>query len=208
MPRRTTRRTYHHGDLRRALVAETSGLVAAQGPHAVTLREVARRAGVSQAAPYRHFASKEALLAAVAEESFAALTRALTSGRDAGGGDAAERLRGLARAYVEFALEHPSDYRLMWSPVVRGKSHPGLRARAGESAAVLFGVVEGLTPAAQQPDARVQPLATVLWALLHGLAGLVIDEQLPAAVRERVPLETLANVAMDVLLDGVRAWRP
>ena len=208
MPRRARRRTYHHGDLRRALVSEATELVAAHGPHNVTLREVARRVGVSQAAPYRHFASKEALLAAVAEESFAALTRALAAGRDAGGRDAAEQLRGLARAYVQFAVEHPSDYRLMWSPIPRGKSHPGLRARAGESAAVLFDAVEGLTSGEEKPDGRVRPLATVVWALLHGLAGLVIDEQLPSEVRERVPLETLANVAMDVLLDGLRGWQP
>jgi AcrR family transcriptional regulator len=206
-PRRT-RRTYHHGDLRRALVSGAAELLATCGPNGVTLREVARRAGVSQAAPYRHFASKEALLAAVAEESFAALTLALTHGRDAGGREGAERLRGVAKAYLQFAAAHPSDYRLMWSPIPRGRAHPGLRARADESAAVLFDVVETVASAGQKRGGRVRPLAIVVWALLHGLAGLVIDEQLPPEVRERVPLETLAGAAMDVLLDGLRAWRP
>lgn len=208
MPRRRTRRTYHHGDLRRALMDAATELLAAHGPHGVTLREAARRAGVSQAAPYRHFASKEALLAAVAEESFAALARVLAEGRDAGGRDAARRLRELAGAYLRFAAAHPSTYRLMWSPVPSGAAFPGLRARAGEAAAVLFQVVQALAPAGEKPEKRVRPLTLVLWAQLHGLAGLVIDEQLPRELRESLPLETLAGVAMDVLLDGLRAWRP
>jgi AcrR family transcriptional regulator len=205
---RRPRRTYHHGDLRRALVSEAADLMAASGPHGVTLREVARRAGVSQAAPYRHFASKEALLAAVAEESFAGLARALAGVRRAGGREAADRLRGLAKAYVRFAAEHPSDYRLMWSPIPRGRAHPGLAARAADSAAVLFEVVEALASPRQKRDGRVRPLVIVVWALLHGLAGLVIDEQLPPEMRERVPLDALASGAMDVLLDGLRAWPP
>lgn len=207
MPRRP-RRTYHHRDLRRALMAAATELLAAHGPHGVTLREAARRAGVSPAAPYRHFESKEALLAAVAEESFAALTRTLASGRDAGGSDANARLRGMASAYVRFAVENPSRYRLMWSPVPRGRVHPGLRARAGEAGALLFGVVQAIAAAGEPPSERPRPLALVVWALLHGLAGLVIDEQLPEELRESVSPETLAKVGMDILLDGLRAWRP
>jgi AcrR family transcriptional regulator len=207
VPRRA-RRSYHHGDLRRALVAAATELLASQGPHGVTLREAARRAGVSQAAPYRHFASKEALLAAVAEESFAALARALAEARDAGGRDAAGRLRRLAAAYVEFAAAHPSTYRLMWSPVPSGAAFPGLRARAGEAASVLFEVVQTLASPAESRAEVVRPLALVVWAQLHGLAGLIIDQQLPRELPEAVPAEMLAGVAMDVLLDGLRAWRP
>jgi AcrR family transcriptional regulator len=208
VPRRRIRRTYHHGDLRQALIAAATELLATRGPHGVTLREAARRAGVSQAAPYRHFASKEALLATVAEESFAALARALAAGRDAGGGDAARRLRQLAGAYLRFAAEQPSTYRLMWSPVPSGSEFPGLRARAGEAGAVLFEVVRALHPPGEKPDGRGRSLGLVAWALLHGLAGLVIDEQLPRELRDSAPLETLASVAMDVLLDGVRGRRP
>jgi AcrR family transcriptional regulator len=190
------------------MIEAAAELLAAHGPHGVTLRGAARRAGVSQAAPYRHFAGKEALLAAVAEESFAALAHALAEARDAGGLDASRRLRELAGAYLRFAAAQPSTYRLMWSPVPSGSVFPGLRARAGEAGAVLFEAVRAVTSAGEAAPQRLRPLTVVAWALLHGLAGLVIDEQLPRELREAIAPETLAGVAMDVLLDGLHAWRP
>jgi AcrR family transcriptional regulator len=127
---------YHHGDLRVALLASAAELLDEGGPEAVSLRECARRAGVSHAAPYRHFATKEALLLALAEEGFdglaAAGDEAMRRVRDP-----RERLDAYGVAYVHFALEHPARFRLMFAGALGGASKhtgqgppPGARAYA------------------------------------------------------------------------------
>ncbi|HET8576665.1 MAG TPA: helix-turn-helix domain-containing protein, partial [Methylomirabilota bacterium] len=102
-PARRRRGRYHHGDLPRALVAAAVSLVEREGVDALTLRGAARKAGVSQAAPYRHFADKQALLAAVAEEGFKALSEAMRRASAPHEGDPLGRFRALGEAYVEFA---------------------------------------------------------------------------------------------------------
>src|ERR671924_456746 len=111
---------YHHGDLRRALIETALTMVTQEGAWNFTLREVARRAGVSHAAPYNHFADKSALLAEVAALGFQALRREMES--------AARRPRssrgallGIATAYVRFGIEHPAHYRLMFGPELAEK---------------------------------------------------------------------------------------
>ncbi len=117
--------SYHHGDLRRVLVAEAGALVAESGARHLSLREVARRAGVSQTAPYRHFEDKEDLLAAVAAEGFGALARH-TAERASGGRTARTRLRRGSLAYVEFATANPGLFRLMFSgPRYHRSTRPG-----------------------------------------------------------------------------------
>src|SRR5271156_5798210 len=108
--RRTARRgTYHHGDLKRALTEAALALVAEKGPKGFTLTEAARRAGVSAAAPYRHFADKAQLLAAVATEGFIQLHAALSTAGD-GAADARIRVIDQGRAYVRWAVDHPDYY--------------------------------------------------------------------------------------------------
>jgi AcrR family transcriptional regulator len=107
--------SYHHGNLRRALIDAALGLIEKEGPASLSLREVARRAGVSTAAPYRHFPSREALLAAVAEEGFRLLGDEIR--RAIAAHDDAPRCLGEAGiAYVLFAAAHPSRYNVMLSP--------------------------------------------------------------------------------------------
>jgi AcrR family transcriptional regulator len=123
-------RSYHHGDLRRSLVAAATKLLDRHGPHGRDAAGAARQAGVSQAAPYRHFASKEALLAAIAAEAFVALRKACVAAVQADPGDPVHRLEVVAVAYVRFAVEHPARYRLMWAPTPRGRDHPVLAEAA------------------------------------------------------------------------------
>ncbi len=106
--------TYHHGDLRAALIAATEALLAERGPDGFSLREVARRAGVSPAAPAHHFGDAAGLLTAVATQGFAGLTQALRDGVASGGDDALAALRGQGQGYVRFALRHPGRFRLMF----------------------------------------------------------------------------------------------
>ncbi len=117
MTRRKPRTTYHHGDLRRTLIDAALRAVERRGPDAVTLRGVARDAGVSQAAPYNHFADKDALLAAVAAEAFQRFAAALDRAGAAASSPRA-RAAALGRAYVGFAHAHAALFRLMFGPAL------------------------------------------------------------------------------------------
>jgi AcrR family transcriptional regulator len=174
------RRGYHHGNLRAALVEAALGLVQREGVEALTLRGAARLAGVSPAAPYRHFADKRALLAAVAEEGFRLLAAAL---RDAGGPGADPRARFRARgaAYVGFATRHPSHFRVMFGRELADRSgSPGL---AEAAKAAFDALVDGMTAAQQAGVVREgdpRELGLTAWAAMHGLATLLLDGRLQA----------------------------
>ncbi|MCF4128910.1 TetR/AcrR family transcriptional regulator [Methylobacterium sp. SyP6R] len=168
---------YHHGDLRRSLIAAARELLRAGGVEAVTLREAARLAGVSHNAPYRHFASREALLAALAAEGFRDLRRVLD---EAGGrAEPAGRLTALGRAYLRFADADRATFRLMFGGVVEETAHPDLAEASGAAFATLQNVV-----AEREPSGLAEREALRAWALVHGLAHLVADRQIDAARAE------------------------
>ena len=130
--------TYHHGNLRRALLDSALAMVEKEGPHGVSLRAVARLAGVSPAAPYRHFAGKEGLLAAVAEEGFCALEQQMQSASQATRGLALAEFRAIGFAYVRFAARNPSHFCVMFGPEVSDKSeHPSLKEAADRASQII-----------------------------------------------------------------------
>jgi hypothetical protein len=104
-------------------------------------------------------------------------------------------------AYVRFALAHPARYRLMWAPSPRGRDHPALHAAAASAGAALAGALVALGTRGEDGMQRL----FVLWSLLHGVTGLILDEQLPHEVLERVPVEGLVRRALQVALDGLLA---
>ncbi len=164
-------RGYHHGELRTALVGAALDLLAENGADAVSLRAVARRAGVSAMAPYRHYPDKEALLAAVAVQGFNGLRDVLRAADYAA--PAGQVLVEQALAYVRYALDHPALFRLMFGPKRLGM-HPELAA-AGEAAyAVLAARVAAEAPANADRDAR----ALGCWSMVHGLASLFLDDRI------------------------------
>jgi AcrR family transcriptional regulator len=159
---------YHHGELPTALVGAALDLLAEDGADAISLRAVARRAGVSAMAPYRHYPDKEALLAAVAVQGFNGLRDVLRAADDAA--PAGQALVEQAVAYVRYALENPALFRLMFGPKRLG-THPELTT-AGEAAyTVLAARVAAEAPANTDRDAR----ALGCWSLVHGLASLFLD---------------------------------
>jgi AcrR family transcriptional regulator len=176
--------TYHHGNLRQALVDAALELIADKGARAFTLREAARRAGVSHTAPYRHFADREALLAAVAEEGF----RELGARMRAAGAAVADPAAGFAAeglAYVRFAVEKPSHFRVMFGGYITdAQAYPGL-VEAG--AAAYQHLVEGVRAGQKAGLLRAgdpEELALLPWSVVHGLASLIIDKQLPLAAEQ------------------------
>jgi AcrR family transcriptional regulator len=166
---------YHHGDLKAALVACAMDILRQQGPEALTLRAVARAAGVSMAAPYRHFADRRELVAAVAEEGFRRLQQAMLVAMQGGGRDG---LRGVAQAYVAFGHENPAEYHVMFGPETANTGDlPGLRET---SRSVLGFVAHGM--GMLQQAGLIGPgdpalMAVVTWAQLHGLVMLSLDGQ-------------------------------
>ena len=189
------RATYHHGDLRAALVAAAEGLLSDGMP--LSLRSVAKAAGVSHAAPYHHFANHEALMAAVAARGFADLAAAMEGAHQQG--DTAATLIGHCVAYVAFALARPAVFRLMFSPLLQSKAdHPALLAEADRSFEVLRQAAQ-----AHAPEGGDE-LALAGWSMAHGLACLAIDGALSAAPVPAPPVQTLAALLATRLLAGQR----
>lgn len=201
---RRGRRTYHHGNLRRALVDAALDLVHTAGPQALTLRAAARRAGVSQAAPYRHFRDKRALLGAVAEEGFRALTREMRRAQAAEGADPVKRLRALGLAYVRFATRHPSHFRVMFGREVADKSDlPGLAEAANETFALLVRGITASECAGMFRQDNPEALAVAAWAMVHGLSALLVDGQLARVKGSSA--EELAQIVTAALFFGIGA---
>ena len=159
---------YHHGNLRDALLEAADTVLARQGALGITLRDVAKEAGVSHAAPYHHFASLDDMLAAVAERGFVRLSE--TMAKSAQAADTGERLLQIADVYVSCARAKPAQFRLMFGPLLaRKREFPPLQV-AAESA---FGLVH---EAARAHDATGgSELALLCWSFAHGLSNLLID---------------------------------
>jgi len=192
---------YHHGNLRDSLLDAAAQLLAQNGAQALTLREVAKAAGVSHAAPYHHFPSREHLLAAVAAQAFAGLAAAMAAADADGARSQGLRLMDICEVYVEFARARPAQFRLMFGPLLAQKSrYPDLK----QAAEAAFNV---LVMAATDFDAERGPeLALTGWSLAHGLANLAIDEaftDLPIAVPAPAVLARAMAARMLGLQGGV-----
>lgn len=194
---------YHHGNLRQALVAAALRILEKDGAAALTLRAAAREAGVSQAAPYRHFTDKEALLATVAAESFHALTAAMREAGASLGDDRRARFRALGLAYIRFAVVHPARFRLMFGrDLGRMARYLPLKQAADGALALLVAEIEagqqiGLLRAGDPRD-----LAMAAWSMVHGLSALLVDGQLSAGTQA---LEAFAFRVMQYLFLGMRS---
>jgi len=195
--------SYHHGDLRGALITAAGRVLAAEGLPGLSLRAVAREAGVSHAAPYHHFDGKQDLIAALAIRGHESLRAALVDAwRSTRGGPLAE-LRAMGLAYIRHAAAQPHVFRLMLRPEWTGldREAPGLR-RAADSA---FGELEAcVRRAVDRGEASGDPrtIALTAWCSVHGLAVLWVDGTLDRD--EHADLEPLARAVTDQMLAALR----
>lgn len=204
--------TYHHGDLRRALLEATDLLLAERGPQGFSLREVARRAGVTPAAPAHHFGSAAGLLTAAATSGFEAFAKALRKGDARGGGDSRHRLREQGIEYVRFAMRHPGRFRLMFSDALDSADEALVRS-GNDAFLVLEGGVRsafGIAPGKPLPDAAWNALLA-LWSLVHGYAHLALAGRLaPCAggqTMEKFVAQTLPAILEMVIAGTIPARR-
>ena len=207
MPRSaSSSRPYHHANLRQTLLDAAVALIGEVGPRAFTLREVARRAGVSHNAPYRHFAGKDELLAIVAAEGFDRLTVSMQNAM-APAESARERLVLCGCGYVEFALRWPQHFLVMFD-----LPHPPVECEEAKAAGgAAFQVLLDSVAAAQQsgdlPTGELMPLAWTAWSLVHGIAKLAISGNLPLSAGETVAFTRSAANALFGRLNDDRPER-
>ena len=200
---RKKRATYHHGDLRNALVRAALEIISTGSVEQITLREVSRRVGVNHRAVYRHFEDLTALLAAVAEEGYrmllAALEDALTPLKRA---TPDRRLEAIGVAYVAFALDHPAHYRIMFG---RRLNEDGrfneLEALAEQAYAVLAGEVRSGQASGRLVDLPLRETVFSLWSLTHGFASLALVRRIRV---KRSLLEGYTRQILAPFLVGLR----
>jgi AcrR family transcriptional regulator len=196
-----TAKTYHHGDLRASLLASALELIREVGAEGFTLREVARRSGVSHTAPYRHFRVKEDLTAAIAEEGFVMLAKEMfRAGKS--DGSARERLVAGGRAYVAFALKRQEHFKVMFATDLDPKRHPAARKAAEKAFAGLLALVQACQDSGQLREGDTRTLARIAWSQVHGVSALAIGRQF--AIRTQTEVLELTSGAMESLVDGLR----
>jgi AcrR family transcriptional regulator len=200
-----SRDTYHHGDLRAALVAAAFCVLRERGLEGLTLREVARRAGVSHAAPYHHFTDRAALVATLVETSLLELGECMRAAAASAPDDPEARVRALGVAYVRFAVEDPAPFRLMFRPELRRAGGERLEA-AGDASyrplleAIADGVARGSFVAGD-----VEDLGLAAWAAVHGLATLLLDGPLRDRLDEPVAVDAAVAAVVDGIVGGLLA---
>lgn len=195
---------YHHGDLARALIDAAIQMIGELGSKALTLRGVAKKVGVSPAAPYRHFADKETLLAAVAEEGYMTLIAYMEKALAASLSSPLEKLVLLGGAYVEFAQEHQAHFRVMFGPEIENKpQYPDLQqATAYAFSLVVMTILEAQNKQ-EMKQAAAETIALAFWSMIHGFASLWIDGQI-----EKATLDGLEPKQMSYLLTRLLTAAP
>src|SRR3984957_19494375 len=178
-----SKRPYHHGDLRAALIRAALSLIEEHGVKGLALSDAARLAGVSVAAPYRHFKDKEALLAEIAAEGFRLFRDALARATQSFPKDKVKRLVEMGVAYVDFALEHRSHFKVMWEGGISKEKYPEVGKAAYEAYLLLEGAAQDLLAAA--PPARQKALVASAWSLVHGFATLTLERELEVVAAEQ-----------------------
>lgn len=196
-------RGYHHGNLKEALVRAALELIAEKGPAGFTFADAARWAGVSPAAPYRHFRDRDALLADVARRGFEEFSGVLANAWDEGRPDVLTAFDRLGKAYLNFAKREPAYYSAMFEAGVSPDADPALREAGDRAFGVLRGAAEkliALMPAQGRPPALM--VALHVWSMTHGIASLFGRGD---AARRALPMppEELLEAAVLIYLRGL-----
>jgi AcrR family transcriptional regulator len=197
------RRGYHHGNLREALVTAALELISRKGPAGFTFAEAARAAGVSPAAPYRHFRDRDALMADVAQRGFARFADDLEAALNGGRPDPLEALERVGRAYLAFARSEPAYFAAMFESGLSFASFPELRAAGDRAFEVLRKACEEVaatSAASRRPPALM--MALHIWSVSHGVAALFARGD---DARRPIPMtpEELLEAAVLIYLEGL-----
>jgi AcrR family transcriptional regulator len=203
VPASETRATYHHGALREEIITACVALIEAEGIGAVSLRRVAREAGVSPGAPYHHFADRSALLAAITVRGFELLERRLRAAR-AQAPTAVRALGALIETYVMFARDHPAYLHLMFRPELsQPEKHPEAQTAGDGPLQVLTEVVVQCQREGSAPPGDPSPLVGMVWAIASGIATLWLDGPLAGRCASLGTTPEALTAQITVLLEGL-----
>ncbi|MBU0992534.1 MAG: TetR/AcrR family transcriptional regulator [Proteobacteria bacterium] len=176
MAKKQIKKSYHHGHLRDALINAALKLIEKKGVKGLTLREIAKHAKVSHSAPYRHFKDKADLLTAVAVEGFETLVKETHKRFETVSGDPLSRFRESGLAYIDFAIAHPSHFRVMFGlGENRQQTPPALKKASGESFRILLDSIMACQEKTYIKAGDPMELALCAWSIVHGFATLYIE---------------------------------
>lgn len=189
---------YHHGDLKNALIKAGVELLSKEGAAGLSLRKAAQEAGVSHAAPYAHFADKQALIAAISTEGYRMLFEQLSAVREKYRDDPKRQLVEAAWAYVQFAQTDPAHFRVTFSSAVeREKEYPALVEMTGKSFGEVVRIVEACQASGLLRSGPADVMAVSVWSAVHGFASLLIEGQISHTVLDRMTVRELLVFSLD-----------
>jgi AcrR family transcriptional regulator len=196
---------YHHGDLKESLIASGIQILAKEGVKGLSLRAVAKLAGVSQTAPYRHFANKDALLAAIAEQGFRGLIQEVAAGI-AKHRNPDRQLEAAGVHYFRFATTHPEHIKIMFGGLVdMGNDHAGLKKVSDEAFGQLVGLINDGQEAGSFRQGNPVQSALAAWSMVHGLSLLLLNQHISHEAFGASSSEQLAKFCIQLLKEG---WKP
>jgi AcrR family transcriptional regulator len=183
MPRK---KAYHHGDLKNALIAAGADILSKEGVSALSLRKVAQKAGVSHAAPYAHFADKQALIAAISTEGYKKLYEQIALAADQYRSEPLRRFVEASWAYVQFALDEPDQFKVTLSGMIeKEQDYPAFVETAKQTFGLVVEVVEQCQQAGILRQGASDLTAVSVWALIHGFVTLFMEHQISRTVLNR-----------------------
>jgi AcrR family transcriptional regulator len=194
---------YHHGDLPAALLEAVDRAVADCGVSGVSLRDVARRAGVSHGAPAHHFGNKAGLLTAFATAGYQLLAESVVAAvAEAGAADGVAELAAIGRGYVRFAISHPAHFEVMFRLDALDPDNPGFAAASEAAYGLLTATIERCRAAGRLHGRSSEVVAVSAWSIVHGLSALWLSGRLAERITEQDP-ERLAAAVSDLFVDAV-----
>ena len=189
--------TYHHGNLKDALITAGLEILSEQGMEGLSLRKVAKKVGVSHTAPYNHFADKQALLAAISTAGHEQLYQTLSSAFEAAQDSSPEIILEIAWAYLQFALDDPGRFKLMFSGVLEVEyDHPRFVEISQKNISLLEEIIVFCQNKGQLLAGQTELLAIRLWSSVHGFTNLMLENQFPPEYLQGQDLKGLLRVAI------------
>jgi len=198
-----TTKKYHHGDLKNALIQAGVKILAKEGVGGLSLRKVAKKAGVSHSAPYAHFPDKQSLIAAISTEGFKQLYTELDAAVSPYANDPRRQLAEGVWAYVQFAMNNTDTFNIMFSDVLeKEKDYPAYVESSRKTFERVVGIVKACQDAGVLRPAPAEIMAVSVWGQLHGIISLVLEGQVSHAVLDRFSIREIVTFAMDQMTLG------